>query len=94
MRTYVEAIEYFLPEKVVSNADLVSENPKWNLDGIEKKTGVFKRHIASENETAYEQSVSSWFAGISWGAEKPFSNFKGRAGVCIRDEDVSLALQY
>ena len=32
MRTYVEAIEYFLPEKVVSNADLVSENPKWNLE--------------------------------------------------------------
>ena len=59
MRTYVEAIEYFLPEKVVSNADLVSENPKWNLDGIEKKTGVLKRHIASENETAYDLSYKA-----------------------------------
>ena len=48
----------------------------------------------AEDEKAYEESASCWFAGICWGAEKPLSNFKGRAGVSITDEDVSRALQY
>ena len=38
--------------------------------------------------------MSCWYAGICWGAEKPLTNFKGRADVHITDEDISLALQY
>ena len=70
------------------------------VKNIEYKEEVFDKYFSdeksefAEGEKEYEESVSSWFAGICWGAEKPFSNFKGRAGVCITDEDVSLALQY
>ena len=48
----------------------------------------------AEDEKAFEESVSSWYAGICWGAEKPLTQFKGGAGVDIKDEDISFALQY
>ena len=42
MKAYVTKIEYILPERI-------EENPKNRLT---KKTGIFKRHICSENEIA------------------------------------------
>lgn len=49
---YIKAISYYLPEKVVTNEDLVREFPEWSVDKIAKKVGVRSRHIAAENETA------------------------------------------
>ena len=48
----------------------------------------------TEKEKISEESVNFWNASICWGAEKPLTHFKGRAGVAITDEDISLALQY
>ena len=48
----------------------------------------------TEKEKLSEESVNFWNASICWGAEKPLTHFKGRAGVAITDEDISLALQY
>ena len=30
-------IEYYLPEKVVTNADLAMDNPTWNIEKVEEK---------------------------------------------------------
>ena len=49
---FIKAISYYLPEKVISNEDLLMEFPEWSVDKIAKKVGVKTRHIASENETA------------------------------------------
>lgn len=49
---FIKAIEYYLPEKVVSNDDLQTEFPEWNGDKVAMKIGVDRRHIASEKETA------------------------------------------
>lgn len=49
---YIKAIAYYLPERVISNEDLLMEFPEWSVDKIAKKVGVKTRHIASENETA------------------------------------------
>ena len=39
MKTYIKAISYYLPEKVVTNEELVNEFPEWTVDKIIKKIG-------------------------------------------------------
>lgn len=52
MKVYIKALSYYLPEKVVSNEDLVKEFPEWSVEKVASKVGVNFRHIAAENETA------------------------------------------
>lgn len=49
---FLKAISYYLPEKVVTNEDLVKEFPEWSVDKVAQKVGVNSRHLAAENETA------------------------------------------
>lgn len=49
---YIRAISYYLPEKVLSNEELVKEFPEWSVEKVAKKVGVNSRHIVGENETA------------------------------------------
>ena len=49
---YIKAISYYLPERIVTNDQLVAEFPEWSVDKVAKKVGVNNRHIASEQETA------------------------------------------
>ena len=49
---FIKAISYYLPEKVVTNEELVKEFPEWSVDKVAQKVGVDSRHIAYDNETA------------------------------------------
>lgn len=49
---YIKAISYYLPEKIVTNEDLVKEFPEWNAEKVAKKVGVNIRHLAAPDETA------------------------------------------
>lgn len=49
---FIKALAYYLPEKVVSNEDLVKEFPEWSVEKVAQKVGVNSRHLAAENETA------------------------------------------
>jgi len=59
MSLIIESIEYYLPENIVTNADLQKENPDWNLEKVIQKTGVSQRHIAGKKETAYDLSIKA-----------------------------------
>jgi 3-oxoacyl-[acyl-carrier-protein] synthase-3 len=59
MKTYIKAISYALPDKILSNEDLVREFPEWSVDKIANKIGVTKRHICSENETAVDIAIKA-----------------------------------
>lgn len=52
MKAYIKGISYYLPEKIVSNDDLVKDFPEWDVNKIALKVGVSQRHIAKDNETA------------------------------------------
>ena len=52
MEAYIKAISYHLPEKVVTNEQLVEEFPEWSVDKIAKKVGINERHVAADDETA------------------------------------------
>lgn len=49
---YIKGISFYLPEKVMTNEDLLLEFPEWSVDKIANKVGVNSRHLAGENETA------------------------------------------
>ena len=49
---YIKALSYYLPEKVVTNEELVKEFPEWSVEKVAQKVGVDSRHVAAEGETA------------------------------------------
>lgn len=52
-------IELHFPQRIESNDDLQQLYPKWNLDLIYEKTGIFQRHIAEEHELASDLGVAA-----------------------------------
>ena len=52
-------IAIYLPEKVESNEQLQAEFPKWDMPLIYSRTGIAKRHIAAEDETAADLGVAA-----------------------------------
>lgn len=59
MNAIIKHIEYYLPEKIVSNNDLRNEFPAWDVDKIQTKSGVASRHIAATDETALDLSIKA-----------------------------------
>ena len=49
---YIKAISYYLPDRVVTNEELVKEFPEWSVEKVAQKVGVDSRHLAADNETA------------------------------------------
>lgn len=49
---FIKALSYYLPEKVMTNEELVKEFPEWSVEKVAQKVGVDSRHLAAENETA------------------------------------------
>ena len=49
---FIKGISYYLPERVVTNEELLKEFPEWSVDKVAAKVGVNSRHLAAENETA------------------------------------------
>ena len=52
MQSYIKAISYYLPEKVLTNEELVREFPEWTVEKVAAKVGVEERHVAAAGETA------------------------------------------
>jgi 3-oxoacyl-[acyl-carrier-protein] synthase-3 len=56
MKAYIKQIAYYLPDKLVTNEDLVKEFPEWTVEKVAGKVGVNERHIVSETETASDMA--------------------------------------
>lgn len=65
-KSYISAIEYYLPDQVLTNAALASQFPEYSEDKIFKKTGIQCRHIAAQNEYASDLAI--------YAAKKLFQN--------------------
>ncbi|MFV0391853.1 MAG: 3-oxoacyl-ACP synthase III family protein [Paludibacteraceae bacterium] len=65
MKAYIKAISYVLPDKIVTNEDLVKEFPEWTVEKIAGKIGIKERRVAAEHETASDLALKA--------AEKLFS---------------------
>jgi len=72
MHAAIRAIEYYLPEKVLSTSDLAAEFPDWSVAKIDSKTGITERHIARANEFSSDLAAAA--------AEKLFASGACRPG--------------
>jgi 3-oxoacyl-[acyl-carrier-protein] synthase III len=55
----ITAIDYHLPESILTNDELARRFPEWPAQKILDKTGISERHIATENETATDLAVKA-----------------------------------
>ena len=78
MQAAIRAVDYYLPERVLTNDELAAEFPEWTADKILEKTGIRERHIAGPDECSSDLAVAA--------ARKLFA-----AGVC-RPEDIDYLL--
>ena len=51
-QVFIKAISYYLPERVLSNEDLVREFPEWSVEKVAQKVGVRTRHLSGPDESA------------------------------------------
>lgn len=59
MSAFIKWISYYLPEKVITNHDLVKDFPEWSAEKVAAKIGVSERHIAADDETAGDMAVKA-----------------------------------
>lgn len=59
MKIYIKAINYALPEGVLTNEEVAAMFPEWTVEKIEKKLGIKQRHITAENETASDIAIKA-----------------------------------
>jgi 3-oxoacyl-[acyl-carrier-protein] synthase-3 len=59
MKARIQSVEYFLPERVTTNADLAAEFPEWSVAKISAKTGIDRRHIAAPDEFSSHLAVAA-----------------------------------
>ena len=65
---FIKAISYYLPEKVITNEELVKEFPEWSVEKVAQKVGVESRHLAAKDETAGDMAEKA--------ARKMFEEYK------------------
>ena len=56
MKAYIKAIGYYLPEKIITNEDLIKDFPEWSVEKVSSKTGISTRHISAAGETATDMA--------------------------------------
>ena len=52
-------ISIHLPERIETNEELSADNPRWDMDLIASKTGVYERRIAADGETSADLGVKA-----------------------------------
>jgi len=55
----ITAVEYYLPEKRLSNSDLIQEFPDWSVQKIADKTGINSRRVSAENECSSDLAAAA-----------------------------------
>src|SRR5437773_9185180 len=71
MKAAIKAIDYYLPERVLSSAQLAAEFPEWQVKKIEDKTGIRERHVAGNDECASDLAVCAARKLFEGGACRP-----------------------
>ena len=57
LQAAITAIEYYLPDAVLTNDQLASAHPEWQVPRIAAKQGIRERHIAAPQECASDLAV-------------------------------------
>ena len=58
-KVYIKAIEYYLPEKVMTNEQISERFPEWSAEKVAKKVGISERHLSADDETAADMAYKA-----------------------------------
>lgn len=58
MKAFIKNIEFVVPQKNLTNLDLVKENPDWDIDKIYDLTGINNRYVVEE-ETSTDLAIKA-----------------------------------
>jgi 3-oxoacyl-[acyl-carrier-protein] synthase III len=58
-KSRVAGVEYALPEKRVTNADLQRLHPDWRMEEVARRTGVLERRVCGPAETASDLAYAA-----------------------------------
>ncbi len=59
MKAYIKVIEYYLPEKVLTNTEIAECFPEWSAEKVANKVGITERHISGDDETATDMAYKA-----------------------------------
>lgn len=59
MGAKIQALSYYLPQRVVTNDDLAARFEEWTADEITHQTGIVQRHYSAPNEIASDCAVQA-----------------------------------
>lgn len=71
MKAAINAIEYHLPDDVLTNSQLAVEHPDWAVEQYEQKIGITQRHISADGECSSDLGVVAAQKLFAGGACKP-----------------------
>lgn len=71
MNIGINAIEYYLPDKILSNEELAELYSDWSADKIFNKTGIKSRHISDVDETGSDLAIKASRKLFDTGVIKP-----------------------
>lgn len=87
-KAYIKAVDYYLPERILTNDQIAQKFPEWSAEKVASKVGITERHLSGENETAADMAYQA--------AEKLFSandGFRGQVDfllLCSQSVDYKL----
>lgn len=58
-KAYIKAIDYYLPDKVLTNDQIAARFPEWSAEKVAKKVGITERHLSAEGETATDMAYKA-----------------------------------
>jgi 3-oxoacyl-[acyl-carrier-protein] synthase-3 len=67
----IRAVEYYLPERTLTNDDLAADFPGWTAEKIAAKTGISERRIAAPAECSSDLAVGAARQLFGTGVCKP-----------------------
>lgn len=59
MNASIVAIEYYYPERKLTNTDLANEFPDYDFSNFEKKIGIKQRYVVEKDETALSLAIKA-----------------------------------
>lgn len=71
MKAAIAAIEYYFPERNLTNEQLAAEFPEWSVEKIAEKTGIAERWVSAEGECSSDLAVAAARKLFDGGVCKP-----------------------
>lgn len=58
-KAYIKAVDYYLPENILTNEQIAERFPEWSAEKVASKVGISERHLSAPDETAADMAYKA-----------------------------------